>query len=101
VPLVLNADLDYAPPSWRPWALSFGWQGVSERPETNSGNMQLPAYSQFSLTLRYEFQIFGHPGVMRLDADDIGDSSAMMIDTSGHVLSERGRSYTLTLTADF
>jgi hypothetical protein len=38
---------------------------------------------------------------MRLDADDIGDSSAMMIDTSGHVLSERGRSYTLTLTADF
>jgi hypothetical protein len=53
------------------------------------------------LTLRYEFQIFGHPGVMRLDADDIGDSSAMMIDTSGHVLSERGRSYTLTLTADF
>ncbi len=101
VPLVLNADLDYAPASWKPWALSVGWQGVSARPETNGGAMQLPAYSQLSFTVRYEFRIFGHPGVARLDANDLGDSNAMMIDTSGQVLSERGRCFSLTLTADF
>ena len=101
VPLVLNADLDYAPPSWKPWALSCGWSGTSARPATTSNSVQLPAYSQLSFTVRYEFSIFGHPGVARLDAQDVGDSDAMTIDPTGLLVSERGRGFGLTLTADF
>jgi iron complex outermembrane receptor protein len=101
VPLVLNADLDYAPPSWRPWSLSCRWAGTSARPATNDNTVQLPAYSQLSFTVRYAFHVFGHPGEARFDAQDVGDSDAMTIDSSGHVLSERGRSFALTITADF
>ncbi len=101
VPLLLNADLDYAPAHWKPWALSCGWSGTSSRPATTNDSVRLPAYSQFSFTVRYEFSVFGHPGVARFDAQDVGDSNAMMIDSSGLVVSERGRSFALTLTADF
>jgi iron complex outermembrane recepter protein len=101
VPLVLNANFDYAPPSWKPWSLSCRWAGTSARPETTGDTMQLPAYSQLSFTLRYAFRVFGHPGEARLDADNVGDSEAMTIDSSGHVLSEHGRSFAFTVTADF
>jgi len=101
VPLLLNADLDYAPPSWKPWALSCGWAGTSSRPATTNNSVQLPAYSQLSFTVRYEFRVFGHPGVARFEAQDVGNSDAMMIDPSGLVVSEHGRSFALTLTADF
>jgi iron complex outermembrane recepter protein len=101
VPLLLNADLDLAPPSWKPWSLSCGWGRTSERAATIDGRVQLPAYSRFSFTVRYAFSLFGHPGEARFDAQDVGDSAAMMIDSSGHVVSERGRSFALTLTADF
>ncbi len=101
VPLVLNADLDYAPANWKPWALSCGWSGTSARPATANNSVQLPAYSQFSFTVRYEFTVFGHPGVARFDAQDVGDSDAMTIDPTGLVVSERGRGFALTLTADF
>ena len=101
VPLILNADLNYAPSSWKPWSVSCGWAGTSARPATTDGSVQLPAYSQISFTVRYEFTVLGHPGVARFDANDLGDSDAMMIDSSGLVVSERGRSFALTLTADF
>jgi iron complex outermembrane recepter protein len=101
VPLLLNADLDYAPPSWKPWSLSCGWAGTSARPATANDSLQLPAFSQLSFTVRYEFRVFGHPGVARFDAQDVSDSDAMMIDSSGLVTSEHGRSFALTLTADF
>jgi iron complex outermembrane receptor protein len=101
VPLVLNADIDYAPQKLKPWALSCGWSGTSARPATTNDSVQLPAYSQLSFTVRYEFTVFGHPGVARFDAQDVGDSNAMTIDSSGLVVSERGRSFALTLTADF
>jgi iron complex outermembrane receptor protein len=101
VPLLLNVDLDYAPPNWRPWSLSCGWGATSARPATMNDSLQLPAYSQLSFTVRYAFRLFGRPGEARLDAQNVGDSAAMTIDATGHVLSERGRSYALTLTADF
>lgn len=100
VPLLLNADLDYAPASLRPWSLSGGWTGISSRPATSNGNVLLPAYSQLSFTVRYQFRVFGHSGLARLEAHDIGDSNAMLIDSSGLVVSERGRSFALTVTAD-
>jgi iron complex outermembrane recepter protein len=101
VPLVLNANFDYAPPSWKPWSLSLGWSGNSARPATSNDTVQLPPYSQVSFTVRYAFRLFGHPGEARFDAGDLGDSDAMTIDSTGHVLSTRGRSFALTLTADF
>ena len=101
VPLVLNADLDYAPSSWKPWSLSCGWAGTSSRPATTDDSIHLPAFSQLSFTVRYAFRVFGHPGEARFDADDVGNSDAMTIDSSGHVSSENGRSFALTLTADF
>ena len=101
VPLVLNADLNYAPAQWKPWSVSCGWTGTSARPATTNNSIQLPAYSQLSFTVRYAFQIYGHPGEARFDAEDVGNSDAMMIDSTGHVLSEHGRSFALTLTADF
>ncbi|HEV7431779.1 MAG TPA: hypothetical protein VGN77_01950 [Steroidobacteraceae bacterium] len=101
VPLVLNADFDYAPPSRKPWSLSCAWTGTSARPETTNDTMQLPAYSQLSIAVRYEFHVYGRPGEARFDAANVGNSDAMKIDSTGHVLSERGRSFALTLTADF
>ena len=101
VPLQLNADLDYAPAWLQPWGLSCGWQGVSSRPATNDGRVQLPAYSVLSFTVRYEFPLFGHPAVARIDAQNVGNANGMMLDDSGTVLSERERGFMLTLTADF
>jgi iron complex outermembrane receptor protein len=101
VPLQLNADLDYAPPRVKPWAFACGWQFTSSRPATTNGAQQLPAYSVLSFAVRYEFRVFGHPALVRFDADDVGDSTGMIVDDSGTVSSEHGRSYMLTLTADF
>ena len=101
VPLQLNADLDYAPPRLKPWAFACGWQFTSSRPATTNGTPQLPAYSVLSFAVRYEFSLFGHPALARFDADDVGDSNAMLVDDSGTVSSEHGRSFMLTLTADF
>lgn len=101
VPLQLNADLDYAPQRLKPWAFAAGWQFTSSRPATTNGGQQLPAYSVVSFAVRYQFALFGHPALARFDAEDVGDSDAMMVDDSGTVTSEHGRSYTLTLTADF
>ena len=101
VPLQLNADLDYAPPGLKPWALACGWQFTSSRPATTNGSQQLPSYSVLSFAVRYEFPLFGHAALVRLDADDVGDSGAMLVDDSGTVMSEHGRSFMLTLTADF
>ncbi len=101
VPLQLNADLDYAPPRLKPWALACGWRYTSSRPATTIGVQQLPAYSVLSFAVRYEFSVLGHPALARFDAEDVGDSGAMIVDNSGTVMSERGRSFMLTLTADF
>ena len=101
VPLQLNADIDYAPPRLKPWALACGWQYTSSRAATTTGAQQLPAYSVLSFAVRYAFSAFGHPALARFDADDVTDSSAMLVENSGTVTSERGRSFMLTLTADF
>ena len=101
VPLQLNADLDYAPPRLKPWAFACGWQFTSSRPATTNGGQPLPAYSVLSFAVRYDFALFGHPALVRFDAEDVGDSNAMIVDNSGTVTSERGRSFMVTLTADF
>ena len=101
VPLQFNADLDYAPARLKPWALGCEWRFTSARPATTDGALQLPAYSVLSLTLRYEFTLFGHPALARLEAQDVGDSNAMILDDSGTVMSEQGRAFAFTLTADF
>jgi iron complex outermembrane receptor protein len=101
VPLQLDADLDYAPQRLKPWAFACGWQFTSSRPSTTYGGNQLPAYSVLSFAARYEFRLFGHPALARFDAADIFDSNAMIVDDSGTVMSEHGRSFMVTLTADF
>ena len=79
----------------------YGERGESARPATNDGRVQLPAYSVLSFTLRYEFPLFGHPAVARIDAQNVGNANGMMLDDSGTVLSERERGFMLTLAADF
>jgi len=101
VPLTLNADLDYAPARWKHWGLAAGWQFTAARPATTDGGQQLPAYSVFSCAARYAFTVAGHPALLRFDANDLGNSAAMLVDDSGTVSSEHGRSYMVTLTADF
>jgi iron complex outermembrane receptor protein len=101
VPLVVNADLDYAPARLKPWALGCHWQFTSARPATTDGNQQLPAYSVLSLTVRYAFTLFGHPALARFEAQNVGDANGMIVDDSGTVMSLQARAYALTLTADF
>lgn len=101
VPLVFNADLDYAPARLKPWALGCDWQFTSARPATTDGTQQLPAYSVLALTVRYQFTLFGHPALARFEVQNVGDANGMIVDDSGTVVSEHVRAYAFTFTADF
>jgi iron complex outermembrane receptor protein len=98
IPLLLDADFDYAPQRWGPWSAGAQLRRVSARP---AGLRDLPPYFLVSLTARYRTTLFGRTCVARLDADDLNNATDLQILPSGIALSEQGRRLTLTLTADF
>lgn len=97
-PLLLDANLDYAPARWGPWAAGAHLRRTSSRPV---GQAWLPAYYDVSLSVRYRATLFGRGCAVRLDADDLNDARDFKVNSVGSVLPEQGRRLVLTLTADF
>ncbi|MBS0387226.1 MAG: hypothetical protein JSR15_02005 [Proteobacteria bacterium] len=97
VPLLLDANLDYAPQRWGPLSAGLHVNRVSSRP---AGQAQLGAFETVSVTVRYRTSLFGRVCVLRLDADDLNDAIDPMIQPSGIVLPEQGRRLALTATVD-
>lgn len=98
IPLLLDANIDYAPPRWGPWSLGMQWNRVSARPALQG---DLPAYWLLSFTARYRLTLFGHTSVARLDAEDVNDATDLRLMSSGVALPEQGRHFSLTLASDF
>jgi iron complex outermembrane receptor protein len=98
IPLLLDADFDYAPQRWGPWSAGTQLRRVSARP---AGQQDLPAYWLLSLSARYRTSLFGRTCVARLDADDLNNATDLAILPTGVALPEMGRQLTLTLTVDF
>jgi iron complex outermembrane receptor protein len=101
VPLLLDANVDYAPPRFGPWGLGFELRRVSSRPATTDNRLSLSAYSTLSLNARYKTSLAGHRCLVRLDAQDITDEGGLELLPSSLVLPERGRRMTVTFAADF
>lgn len=97
IPLLLDADFDYAPQSWGKWSAGAQVKRVSARP---AGMQDLPSYWLFSLTARYRTSIFGRTCVLRVDGADLNDATDFKILSTGAALSEEGRSVALTFTMD-
>ena len=98
IPLLLDADLDYAPLHWGPWSAGAQIKRVSSRP---AGAQDLPEYWLLSASARYRTSIYGRTCVLRLDAADLNDATDIDILTTGAAVSEQGRRLTATLTMDF
>lgn len=98
IPLLLDANLDYAPQRWGPWSAGMHLNRVSSRP---AGQAQLPAFYVFSLSARYRLALFGRTCLARLDADDLNNATDVYLQPTGIALSEQGRRLTLTVTMDF
>ncbi|MDE2218812.1 MAG: TonB-dependent receptor [Gammaproteobacteria bacterium] len=97
IPLLLDANFDYAPKRWGPWSGGAQLQRVSARP---AGPQDLPSYWLVALTARYRTAVFGRTCVLRLDADDLNNAMDLQINSSGIALPELGRRLALTVTVD-
>ncbi|HVN99486.1 MAG TPA: hypothetical protein VMT49_05545 [Steroidobacteraceae bacterium] len=98
IPLLLDANVDYAPQRWGHWSAAAQVRRVSARP---AGVQDLSAYWLVSVAARYRTSLFGRTCVARIDAEDLNDATDLQVMSSGVVLPEQGRRVTLTLTADF
>ena len=97
IPLLLDADLDYAPARWGPWSLGVRWNRVSSRPALQG---DLPPYWMLSFTARYRLALFGRSSVARLDAEDVNDATDLRLLPAGAALPEQGRRLSLTFATD-
>jgi iron complex outermembrane receptor protein len=100
VPLVLTANIDYAPPKWHPWAVSLQWNWLSRRVQTADDRYYLPALSTLTAGLRYESMVLGHPFSVRLDIKNLTDARGLHVSTLDLVVPEPGRRFMLTLAFD-
>jgi iron complex outermembrane recepter protein len=100
VPLLLDVNLDYAPPTWGPWALALEWRRVSSRQWAPTSG-ELPPYAVLSLTGRFKFTLLGHACIARLDALDLNDATDPQLMATGAITPEKGRRFGLTLASDF
>ena len=97
VPLLLNADLDYAPRRWGPWSAGLMLNRYSARP---AGRAELPAYGTISLSMRYRMALFARTCLLRLDTYDLNNATDPLVGPSGIVLTELGRRVAFTATID-
>jgi len=100
VPLVVNLNLDYAPPRLQPWAGSISWTRLSERVATADDRYWLPPLAMLSLGLRYESKLGSHPLTMRFDAVNVTDARGLHLTQVGQVIPELGRHFALTIAID-
>jgi iron complex outermembrane receptor protein len=100
VPLTLTANLDYAPPRWRPWAASLQWNYLSARVVTSDDRFQLPTFTTVSAGMRYESTVGRHPLTVRLDAVNLMDARALRVTALEQLMPDLGRRFTLSIAVD-
>ena len=100
VPLVLQANLDYAPPDWQPWAVSLQWKRLSARVQTTDDRFRLPALSTLAAGVRFESTHRGHPWSIRLDGTNLTQAQGLHISPVGLVLPEQSRQVQLTFAIE-
>lgn len=100
VPLVLDLNLDYAPPRLHPWAGSIQWTRLSARVATADDRYWLPPLAMLSLGLRYESRVRRHPLTVRFDAANVTDARGLRLTQVGQVIPELGRRFALTIAID-
>ena len=101
IPRTINVNVDYAPSSWKGLGTSAQWNSFSSRVETSNNNYRLPPYTTLNLAARYNRSVFNHSYSARLEADNVFDRNAVTLSTTYFASSQPGRSYVVTLTADF
>ena len=101
VPLLLNANCDYAPSQWGPWGLAVELQWLSSRPVTTDDLVRLPAATTASLRVRRKLSLLGHAGVARLEMLNIADATALRLKSSGEITPDLGRRLSLTVALDY
>ena len=100
VPLVLNIDVDFAPPGLHPWAGSILWNRLSARVATADDRYWLPPLSTLAVGLRYESKLRGRPLTVRFDAVNATNARGLHLSQVGQVVPELGRRFALTVAVD-
>ncbi len=101
VPLVLDANLDFAPVSWQPWAASLQWRRLSSRVSDNSDRYFLPPLETLAAGIRYESKARGHPVSVRLDGFNVTNAEGLHLSQVGLVQPEFGRRFAVTFAIDY
>jgi iron complex outermembrane recepter protein len=101
VPLTLTANLDYAPPSWGPWAGSLEWNRLSSRYSTSDDLQRLPPLATVGAGARYQWKLREHSWTLRFDGFNLANGQGLHVSALGLVLPEQSRHFALTLATDF
>jgi iron complex outermembrane receptor protein len=101
VPLTLTANLDYAPPSWGPWAASLQWNRLSSRYSTSDDLQRLPPLATVGAGARYQWKLRENSWTLRFDGFNLTNAQGLHVSALGLVLPEQSRHYALTLATDF
>ncbi len=100
VPLTLTANVDCAPPRWRPWAASVQWNYLSSRAVTQDDANWLPRFTTISAGVRYESTVRGHPLTIRFDAVNLTDARGLRVTSLEQVIPDLGRRLALSVAID-
>jgi iron complex outermembrane receptor protein len=101
VPLVLNVNLDLAPPAWAPWAASLEWRRLSARVADNNDRYWLPPLNTLTAGIRFESKARNHPLSLRLEEINVTNAEGLHLSQVGVVLPEFGRRFALTFALDY
>ena len=100
-PLTHLVNLDWAPPTLKPWALSAQITHLARRTVTETNAFFLSPLTIANVGVRYERAWDGHPFSARLDVSNAGDTHGARINSQYLVTPEPGRRLQLTVAMDF
>lgn len=101
VPLVLNVNLDWAPPDWHPWATSLQWKRLSSRVATGDDRYWLPPLDTLAAGVRYESKVQSHPLTVRLDGFNLTNARGLHLSELGLVMPELDRRFLISCAVDY
>jgi iron complex outermembrane receptor protein len=101
VPLVLNVNVDWAPPRWHPWAASLQWKRLSSRVATSDDRYWLPPLSTLAAGVRYASELKGHAVSVRLDGTNLTNARGLHLNEVLQVVPELDRRYMITCAFDY
>ena len=101
VPLVLDVNLDWAPPNWHPWAASVQWKRLSSRVATGDDRYWLPPLATLAAGVRYESKLRSHPVTVRLDGFNLTNARGLHLSELGLVMPELDRRFLINCALDY